>query len=370
MNAGRQIVLSFSRCKSPSSSGLRKCSSGRQVLVPSTNTAPNNSALVQAPSPARIRNHLPTWLVTDDNCAQVHIEEVVAHSKPQILRNIRPFSATELSLFNADPLKVATPSRKNEIIKHLWKLRINSAYRKGQNRRLVTSASVVRHMLKHTTCVFNNIFTTSRDLVATLTSDNSYRERFNRVQLIDRGILQYCLRGTTAAGLHSDTLAEAIIPVPTKVENPKLVVALDNVRYPQNIGNIIRSAVALNVDALFYLTGTADPFDWKVSHITGGLQYMLPYQTGDVRSLKRFCKSNKLTPVVAHLEGQEVDTLEIPGGICIILSNESRGPSADILKFAKKVTLPMHPLVNSLNVSIAGAILVHQLQARLYPQKA
>ncbi|GIX65804.1 RNA methyltransferase, putative [Babesia caballi] len=116
----------------------------------------------------------------------------------------------------------------------------------------------------------------------------------------------------------------------------RLVVALDNVRYPQNIGNIVRTAVGLNVDALFYLRGTADPFDWKVSCITGGLQYMLPYQTGDVKALKRFCKNHKLTPVVAHLEGKEVDDVEITQGLCVILSNESQGPDPEILKFAKR----------------------------------
>lgn len=307
---------------------------------------------------------LPSWLVEGASDSGKD-KEIAVVERSQPLRNIRPFSATRLSVFHADALRLASPSRKNEIVKHLWKLRSNSSYRKSQNYRLVISANVTRHMLLHTSCVFRNILTSRRDLVEWITSTQSFNQRYSRIQLVDRRLLQYCLRGTTVAKQQVDTLAESVIPQPTIPTNPRLVIALDNIRYPQNIGNIIRTAVALNVDGIIYLKGTADPFDWKVTQITGGLQFMLPYQKVDVKGLKRFCKNNKLTPVVAHLEGSAVEDIDISGGLCVILSNESDGPDPNILKFAKRVTLPMHPLVNSLNVSVAGAILVHQLQERL-----
>ncbi|CDR97780.1 hypothetical protein, conserved [Babesia bigemina] len=280
---------------------------------------------------------LPSWLsVTDPAAPSEEVCDAVSTELSPRLRNVRPFSATQLALFKAHPVVQATPSRKNEVVKHLWRLRVNAAYRKAQDRRLVTSAGVVLHMLKHTGCLFNNIFTSDRGLVESILAAEEYRSRYSRVQLVNRSIVKYCLRGTTAAVESADTLAEAIVPKPSVPHKPRLVLALDNVRYPQNIGSIVRSAVAFNVDLVFYLKGTADPFDWKVSQITGGLQFMLPYVRGDARELKRLCKIHRLTPVVAHLEGQQVDDLEIKQGLCIILSNESHGPDPDILKFAKR----------------------------------
>lgn len=328
----------------------------------------NASSGTRADTKARFLE-LPSWLTDEEKVTTRTPESLVARSTDIVtnrLRKIRPFSATELSVYKADPCSLARPSLKNPIVKHFWKLGGHSSYKRSLGHRLVITARVTKHMLDHTNCKFGAVLTSEKELVQLLTGSSSYQNRFERVQLVDRKVLQYCLRETSVAVEQVDTLAEVAIPGPGGITKPRLVVALDNIRYPLNVGNIIRTAVALNVDGLFYLPGTADPFDWKVSQITGGLQYMLPYIRGNPKALKSFCKAQELTPVVAHLEGDELESLDIAGGVCVILSNESEGPDSAILKFAKRVTLPMHPLVNSLNVSIAGAILIHQLQERIF----
>lgn len=150
----------------------------------------------------------------------------------------------------------------------------------------------------------------------------------------------------------------------------RLVVAFDNIKYPKNLGSLIRTSLALNVDLLYYLKGTTEPFNWKISSITGGVQFLIPHKFGTVNDLKDFCKRKNLLPVVAHIEGDPIESVEFKGkGLCIILGNESEGPNPSVLSFARRVTLPMHPFMNSLNVSIAGAILIHQLQYTLFNSK-
>eukprot|EP00371_Babesia_bovis_P000632 XP_001609279.1 hypothetical protein [Babesia bovis T2Bo] len=274
MFAGRRFVAEFprhiyvisNRGSSSSTSVIVLSSKGSQVVA---KDKPVTGDVVS-------RSILPSWLecdvvpVTDKSSA-------VSEVKPLRLRKIRPFSATTLSIFHPNPLCVATPSRKNAIIKHLWRLRVNSSYRKHQDTRLVTSGDVILHMLRHTDCVFGNIFTTRKSLVELILGDSSLRSRFGRIQLLDRHLLRYCLRGTSTT---SDSIAEVTIPNPSIPSNPRVVIALDNIRYPQNVGNIIRIAIGLNVDGIYYLRGTADPFDWKVTQVTGGLQFKLPYQRG------------------------------------------------------------------------------------------
>lgn len=48
-------------------------------------------------------------------------------------------------------------------------------------------------------------------------------------------------------------------------------------------------------------------------------------------------------------------------GFCLVMGSEGNGPSKQVLEFAQKITLPGYSLIDSLNVAIAGGILMHQL---------
>lgn len=88
--------------------------------------------------------------------------------------------------------------------------------------------------------------------------------------------------------------------------------------------------------------------------------------SGTPEDLKLFCERNSLTPLVCHIEGESIDNLDLKDqGVCIILGNEYSGPNAKIFEFSKRISLPMHPFMNSLNVSIAGGIIIHQIQGIL-----
>lgn len=190
-----------------------------------------DTPLLSEPQPYSATLALPSWLEEIGTTVKENRLTVEPPSRGQPLKNIRPFSATQLTVFNANACKLATPSRKNEIVKHLWKLRVNASYRKAQARRLVITANVVRHMLQHTTCVFNNILTSQRNLIDLLIAEQRFRSRYARVQLVDRGILQYCLRGATIASERVDTLAEVIIPEPSTTPNPRYLTAVQCTRH-------------------------------------------------------------------------------------------------------------------------------------------
>eukprot|EP00375_Theileria_parva_P002985 XP_765666.1 hypothetical protein [Theileria parva strain Muguga] len=198
----------------------------------------------------------------------------------QPLKKIRPFKLNELSVFNTDPYKLIKPIRKNPVLRHIWKLRVSSAYRRGIQKRLVVGSNIIRHILTHTEARFDTILTTNKELIDFVLSNPLLNCRYSRIQLVDRYTLQYCLRGTTHSYLSSDAIADAAIPTPNTNITPRFVVAIDNLKYARNIGSIIRTSLAFGVDLLFYLNGTTDPFNWKVSSVTGGLQYSIPYRFG------------------------------------------------------------------------------------------
>ncbi|KAK2197120.1 bifunctional tRNA (guanine-N1-)-methyltransferase [Babesia duncani] len=300
---------------------------------------------------------LPNWVEPAPIDQSVSIP-----SGREVLKKIRPFSLNQLSVFNTNPLQLSFPNKKNFLIKHIWKLRVNVTYRKRQDKRLVVGANVIRHMLVHTPVKFDFVLSSRNDLVELLLG---HRSRFDRVQLVCNSILQYCLRGTTVACKSADAIAQVTIPCSITDPSPKIVLALDNIKYAQNIGDLVRIAAALQVDLIYYIQGTSDPFDWKVTSVTGGLQFGIPHLTGSVNDLCQFCKRHKLMPIVGHVKGKDINEVKFKRrGICLVVSNESSGPSRLILNFCQGVSLPMHHYMNSLNVAIAGAILLVELKSK------
>ncbi|KAL8271333.1 hypothetical protein Esti_004772 [Eimeria stiedai] len=163
--------------------------------------------------------------------------------------------------------------------------------------------------------------------------------------------------------------AAGIFPQPQPVEDfvrARFVLALDRLRYIWNVGVLLRCASAMGVDALFFVDGTADPFNWKTLEISRGLHCPIPYQWGNPAELLKMCERHGLAPIVADLRGDPLETLSDRigdhVGVCCILGSESRGPSEEILRHAIKLAVPMAAYVDSLNVGVAGGIVLSALR--------
>ncbi|KAL8429162.1 hypothetical protein Efla_006298 [Eimeria flavescens] len=137
--------------------------------------------------------------------------------------------------------------------------------------------------------------------------------------------------------------AAAIFTVPPPCEDfvkPRFVLAFDRLRYVWNLGILLRCAAALRVDGLFFIEGTADPFNWKALEVSRGLHCQLPYLWGSSRELLEFCGKHRLAPIVADIGGDPIEGFRerIAGyeGVCCILGSESQGPSSTIKQHAMK----------------------------------
>ncbi|EPR58702.1 RNA methyltransferase, TrmH family protein [Toxoplasma gondii TgCatPRC2] len=146
----------------------------------------------------------------------------------------------------------------------------------------------------------------------------------------------------------------------------KCILALGGVRYVWNVGILVRTAAALGFDGVYYVDGTADPFNWKVMEISRGLHYNLPHFHGSVENLLRMCEESDLLPIAADTTGERPEAFQGAvtkhRGICCILGNESHGLSELILQRCRRVALPMSSLLDSLNVGIAGGIVMYEMK--------
>lgn len=136
------------------------------------------------------------------------------------------------------------------------------------------------------------------------------------------------------------------------------IVYLDGVSDPGNMGTIIRTALALGFDAVCYSSGSVSPYNDKVIAASKGAIFKIPVVELDLCVLKL-----KYQIIVSALSEGAITPKEVKckPNYVIVLGNESRGVSQDSLNLADLVVkIPMQS-IDSLNVAIAGAILMYSL---------
>jgi TrmH family RNA methyltransferase len=166
----------------------------------------------------------------------------------------------------------------------------------------------------------------------------------------------------------SDTLhpeqvfAEVALPKEQAL-NAFPLLAFDAVSDPGNLGTLLRTALAFNWKGVIFLPGCCDPFNPKVLRASKGALFTLPYCRLSSSEFKNFAEERHLTVYAADIEGTDAAALQGNAHV-LILGNEGKGLSPDIDSWAKKVTLPMSGKMESLNVSIAGGILMYLLRSK------
>lgn len=142
-----------------------------------------------------------------------------------------------------------------------------------------------------------------------------------------------------------------------------LVLVLDQIRDPGNLGTLIRTADALGAAGVVLLEDTADLYNPKVVRSTMGSLFHLPVCTGvKAGELEAWCRKNGYALWATALEGAEdVTKLQWPAKTALVLGSEAEGVSPEILAAAdQKVKIPMAGQAESLNVAVAGGIVMFE----------
>ena len=144
-------------------------------------------------------------------------------------------------------------------------------------------------------------------------------------------------------------------------DNGFVLVAVD-VQDPGNLGSLIRAAEAGGATGAIACGTSANPFSWKALRGSMGSALRLPVAYGveltDVlTSLKRF--EARIVAAVPR-KGQSPDVLDWSGRVALLVGGEGPGLDDQVTRQCDdRVTIPMTPPVESLNVAVAGAILVY-----------
>lgn len=150
----------------------------------------------------------------------------------------------------------------------------------------------------------------------------------------------------------------AVVRMETKSIESDRVLAIDGIQDPGNLGTLIRTADAFNFKRILIGKNTVDPYSDKVLRSSQGSHFHVSLEDVDLIEVMQNFNGTILT---TDLSGESLTNIVMDDKVMIILGNEGQGVSQEVLEHANyKVKIDMPGDAESLNVAVAGGILMHQ----------
>ncbi len=140
-----------------------------------------------------------------------------------------------------------------------------------------------------------------------------------------------------------------------------LLLVLDGIQDPGNLGTILRSAEAFGANAVFTLPGTASPWNLKAVRASAGSIFRLPVFSIAASDLDELAAHGVRLCAAVASDGVAPGEIPWSSSIALCIGNEGRGLSSELLARATvRVTIPAGSSVESLNAAVAASILMYE----------
>ncbi|MEM7784257.1 MAG: TrmH family RNA methyltransferase [Planctomycetota bacterium] len=152
------------------------------------------------------------------------------------------------------------------------------------------------------------------------------------------------------------------------LENRSLLVVIDSVEKPGNLGAIARSADGCGAAGLLISNPVTDPFHPNSIRSSTGVLFGLPIAVGSSDEIAAWLDDHLFEVFVASLEGAEdFYATKFSGSTAIVLGNEATGVSENWLssKDYRRVKIHMHGIADSLNVSATASVMMFEASRQL-----
>jgi len=148
-----------------------------------------------------------------------------------------------------------------------------------------------------------------------------------------------------------------------EITSKKRLLLVDNVQDPGNLGTLIRSALAFGFDGMVISEDTVDIYNEKVVRATQGALFNLPILRRDLLSYVADLQKSgvKIYGTALNTKAKVIDEMSMDDYMAFIVGNEGAGVKDSLIAVCDEcVIIQMASEVESLNVGVAGSILMHQ----------
>lgn len=230
----------------------------------------------------------------------------------------------------------------NEKIKNYTKLKLKK-YRDSENLYLVSTPHLVLEAIKNK--VVKEIFLLKD-------KENIYGE----VTLVTEPVMKKLT--------DLDTVPE-VVAVCKKNNNQNLegnLLILDAIQDPGNLGTILRSAVAFNINTVILGQGCVDLYNEKVLRAAEGMHLELNIINSNLYELIPNLKSEYKIIGTKVTDGTDLKNYQIAGKYALIMGNEGAGVNKELLNMCDDyIYIKMNKSCESLNVGVATSIILYEL---------
>ena len=142
-----------------------------------------------------------------------------------------------------------------------------------------------------------------------------------------------------------------------------LLLVLAGIQDPGNLGTILRAAEAFGVTGVLATKGTVSPFNSKAIRAASGTLFRLPVLTNfsprKIVSLLR--RENVVLLASTPRGGASLAGINVSKPVALALGSEGAGLPRELEEAGRRVSLPMAPRVESLNVATAAAVMLYEI---------
>ncbi|MEA4914600.1 MAG: RNA methyltransferase [Christensenella sp.] len=173
---------------------------------------------------------------------------------------------------------------------------------------------------------------------------------------VTRAVLESLCDSQTPQGIVAVVETPALTP--PEQYPAGLVVVLDGVQDPGNVGTILRSADAFGAKGLLLSPACADVFAPKTLRAAMGSTYHLPVWQGELVPELQKMQQQGFTLLCGDLRGVEtLPTLNV--SVALVIGSEGNGVSDAVARQCERYRLPMRGRAESLNASVAAGVLLY-----------
>jgi len=208
--------------------------------------------------------------------------------------------------------------------------------------------------------VIQELLESNFELIHLYTTQNDFEEVSNDKKIM---ISESDLKKISALATPNTCLAVFKIPAEKKILESGLILALDSIRDPGNLGTILRLCDWFGIEQLICSKDAVDIYNPKVVQATMGSIARVNVNYVDLES---FINKTKLAVYGTFMDGTNIYKTDLPQEGIIVMGNEANGISPELEKLIKnRLTIPRFGKLQkteSLNVATATAIILSEFR--------
>lgn len=251
----------------------------------------------------------------------------------------------------------AITSTANSKIKEVVRLSSDSKERRETNLTVVEGLREVREAYK-SNCKINTIFFEPSII------DESEVEIFkaSRVYSVSKDVYAKIAYRDTTEGIVAVVETKNLSLEEIELKSDPLIILLEQIEKPGNIGAVLRTADALSVDLVIVCDSKTDLYNPNIIRSSLGAIFSNKVSSASSQDALKWIKAHNYSLFAAELNGSiPYHIASYSSGVVLAFGNESRGLTSQIIsESAQRIKIPMLGSLDSLNISVSAAIITSE----------